>query len=914
MSTLSLFIKGYTLWIVLPLAVLLALAIARLYRRETEGLLKNGVRLRTLRAAAVLLMALLLAQPVVNSISVEHEKPVVIVLRDISTSMSVKDNHDPLERRVRTAVALGLLDKKLRDTNAEEASRAFGLAQTSSDSAAANVRQAAQVLAENSANAATARERVKAAVTALNTAETELQRGAKLVKAVPASPPPLAQGAEAQAAAIAKLAKEISEVEVEKAEGQARLTEKSKAAGALAPELARLSADAAQLQNTADRTLGQSADPVVKAALEKLSTLDRAAITSGMIDARTVAEVGDRVRLVQYGIDTDLRDLVPAAKDGVAAPAAPTDTDLATPLIHIAERHAQDSIAAVVICSDGRHTSGPIPEDAARLLSARGITVHTLGVGSETAPPDICVARLEGTQSVFMEETIKLTAHVKVAGLKGQKCVLVLSREDKMVQQRELSLGDDGWLHESFEIPADKPGPNVFTASIKPLPGEVLTMNNSAEFIVDVANDRLKVLLADELPRWESRYVASLLRRERKMTLDERWLLSGENLGPKPKALPLDEKALEDYEIIVLGDIPAERLTEEDQKRLAAYVADRGGFLVVLAGPRSMPQAYLTGPIADLLPIRQQAPASMASALSSSAASERVRVRLDEAGSTHEITRILHDPTLNEKLWTALPELHWVARPAYAKPLATTLLTTDDARRDVVVAVQNFGAGRVMYVGTDGTWNWRYKVADRVHAFFWSQAMRWGTSNRLTGGPRLKVGCARRQIRPGENIEVLARPRDAQGHIVSEAVVTADLGDTEHPQRVQLQAVPDSGGLYRGYLQNVGAGVHNIMVKVDAAGFDGIQQDVQVIAREIAGQEGIELSRDSARLAAMAKAGGGRYADILDAPELFTQLAGQGKERAHEYSFEVWSSYPVLILIVALLVIEWVLRKRLGLS
>jgi hypothetical protein len=219
-----------------------------------------------------------------------------------------------------------------------------------------------------------------------------------------------------------------------------------------------------------------------------------------------------------------------------------------------------------------------------------------------------------------------------------------------------------------------------------------------------------------------------------------------------------------------------------------------------------------------------------------------------------------------------------------------------------------------MYVGTDGTWNWRYKVADRVHAFFWSQAMRWGTSNRLTGGPRLKVGCVRRQIRPGENIEVLARPRDAQGHIVADAVITADLGDSEHPQRVQLTAVPDSGGLYRGYLQNVGAGVHNIMVKVDASGFEGVQQDIQVIAHEIAGQEGIELSRDSARLAAMAKAGGGRYLDILDAPELFTQLAGQGKERAHEYSFEVWSSYPVLILIVSLLAMEWVLRKRLGLA
>ncbi len=916
MSGLSLFIKGYSLWLMLPAALLVAYLITRLYRRETEGLLKAGARLRTLRAAAVTLMVLLLAQPIVNSVRLEHEKPVVIVLRDTSTSMTVKDVHEPVERRVRNAVALGLLDKKLRDTSADDAGKAFTQAAAAAESASGNIRQAAQLLAENAANSATARERIRGACTSLGEAQTELQRGAKLLKAIPAAPTALAQGAEAQAQAIEKLAKEAGEIEAEKADSQAKLADKAKVLSALPPEITKLAAESQRVQDAADRALAASNNPAVTAALERLSTMDRSAVVSGMIDSKAAAEFGDRVKLVQYGFDTDLRELAANAtsKDSAAKTATPTDTDLATPLIHIAERHAQDSIAAVVVCTDGRHTSGPIPEDAARLLAARGIIVHTLGVGSESAPPDICIARLEGTQSVFMDETIKLTAHVKVAGLKGQKCNLVLSREDKTVQQRELTLGDDGWLHENFEIPADKPGPNVFTASIKPLTGEALTMNNSAECIVDVANDRLKVLLADELPRWESRYVASLLRRERKMTLDERWLLSGENLGPKPKALPQDEKALEDYEIIILGDIPAERLSEADQKRLAAYVADRGGFLVLLAGPRSMPQSYLTGPIADLLPIRQQAPASMTSALTSATASERVRVKLDEAGATHEITRILHDPTLNEQLWTALPELHWVARPAYAKPLATTLLSTDDARKDVVVAIQNYGAGRVMYVGTDGTWNWRYKVADRVHAFFWSQAMRWGTSNRLIGGPRLKVGCVRRQIRPGENVEILARPRDAQGHIVADATVTADLGDPAHPQHVQLTAVPDSGGLYRGDLQNVGAGVHNIVVKVDAPGFDGIQQEIQVIARDLAGQEGIELSRDSARLAAMAKAGGGRYMDILDAPELFSQLAGQGKERSVEKSYEIWSSYPILMLIVGLLAMEWIMRKRLGLA
>ena len=81
----------------------------------------------------------------------------------------------------------------------------------------------------------------------------------------------------------------------------------------------------------------------------------------------------------------------------------------------------------------------------------------------------------------------------------------------------------------------------------------------------------------------------SLLRRERKMVLDERWLRYGKGFDESTPALPGETGKLGEYDMVVLGDVPSERLGEEDQKRLAAYVSDRGGFLVVLAGKKAMP-------------------------------------------------------------------------------------------------------------------------------------------------------------------------------------------------------------------------------------------------------------------------------------------------------------------------------------
>jgi len=925
-SGISLILTGYAWYLMIPCATVLGLLIAKLYMKETEGFASRGMVLRILRSAVVVLLVLLLSQPIVHSVTAKHEPPTVIVLRDQSSSMTVKDSHEPLEKKIRAAVVLGLLDEKLRDLNAENALAALTAAQNSVESATGGVRQAMQQLQESGESADGVQERLAQARQHLASTTSDARRAADLLAAAPMVQPHQKPAALKAAEMSAALDKDMGELPRKNVDAKKYLMDKSHSLKALKQDLLRIGTDARKLQDRVDRALGESGKQPVKTALDAIEKMDRIAFTIAVLEKATQSLNGERARIVSYNIDTDLRSpdgkaLDPAPDDPSekksdkrTAALARADTDLATPLLRLMEKHAHDTVTSIVLCSDGRHTSGPAPEDAARAIAARGISLHSLGVGSTEAPPDICIARLDGTLSVFLEETIRLTAQIKATGLKGKKCKLTLSSNEKQVQQRELTITSDGWINETFELTASKSGPNSFTASIEPLPGEALNTNNSADAVVDVANDRLKVLVVDELPRWETRYVASMLRRERKMELKERWLNSGDGMGPRPKALPEEQKALEEYDIIVLGDIMAERLDDAAQKRLARYVADNGGFLVVIAGNKAMPRAYPSGPLSDLLPIRQQLPSGNAAALISADAPAGARVKLDPDGSRSEIIRVLRDPALNEQLWTALPELTWIARPAFAKPGATTLLYADDARKDSVVAVHSYGAGRVLYVGTDNTWRWRYKVGDRVHATFWSQAMRWGTSNRLTGGLRLKAGLDRRQIRPGENLEVIARPRDKQGLAVVNALLIAELEDRTRQQHVQLQPVADSGGLYRGVLQNIGAGVHSIKVKVQSPEFEGIEASLQVISREVTGQEGVELSRDTARLAAIAQAGSGRNMDILEAGSLFKDLAGQGKLRSKETPYELWSSYPALALIVALLAAEWLLRKRMGMA
>ena len=60
-----------------------------------------------------------------------------------------------------------------------------------------------------------------------------------------------------------------------------------------------------------------------------------------------------------------------------------------------------------------------------------------------------------------------------------------------------------------------------YQVSITPLDDELSDENNFDQFEVNVTRSEIKVLLADEMPRWEYRYLTQLFRRAPKIECDE---------------------------------------------------------------------------------------------------------------------------------------------------------------------------------------------------------------------------------------------------------------------------------------------------------------------------------------------------------------------------------------------------------
>jgi len=309
-----------------------------------------------------------------------------------------------------------------------------------------------------------------------------------------------------------------------------------------------------------------------------------------------------------------------------------------------------------------------------------------------------------------------------------------------------------------------------------------------------------------------------------------------------------------------------------------------------------------------------------------------------DEGAASEILRMSVDPAENEAIWKALPEFFWCYPVEAPKPGATVLAearppakdtrtpdrTPDAARRARPILVeQSYGLGKVLWVGTDNTWRWRYKTADKYHYRFWGQVVRWATSGTLpVGTEHIRFGTDRGRYEDADDVTVLARILTPEGKPVSDAQVDAVLlrdpepgQSTPSPElaRIRLSHVERSGGRYEGLFPHVPTGRYHVKLVVPgseeslkdlAAAFDVVSAPVRELA---------DLAADRAALTRLAAASHGRIGDTWDIPRLAQHLPEVAWTETRNRQKPLWQSFTMLGLLCIMVTAEWVIRKRIGL-
>jgi uncharacterized membrane protein len=650
-----------------------------------------------------------------------------------------------------------------------------------------------------------------------------------------------------------------------------------------------------------------------------------------------------KLEVVHYQGAEDVRRLdLDGAADGKR-------TDVGGWLHELFKAHGGDrELRGLLIFSDGADngTRFPALEEAARWRGL-GCPVQPFALGSTTTAPrqrDVAFVPdkvLVTPSPVRVKNRLTVKGVLDAPGFENARVTLRLFLDGKEAAppKEEFLLKTAGnEVEMSCDAPA-KAGEVKVTLKVDPLAGEVSTLNNEVSTFATVTKDGLSVLWVEGKKRaFEAVFAIrhALSRDPRFRVYYAELLRDGRKVEAGADLLDLKKRH---YDVIVIGDIPADRFAEGNpgvfarveklvkEKQTATGLLMLGGYETFgNGGWPAVPE------IVRMMPVGLDEPGQVEGP---------VRFRPTAAAFTDYV---LGAPgNLADRLapWEALPALDGMTRLGRVREKAT-VYGRDQAGRPVLVG-RAYGEGRVLAFAGDTTWRaWR-RTPEAIPLYnqFWRQALLWLAHQEKTGGS-VVVEPDTRRLPAGNNnrlgFTVRVRGKSGKEDVKDLRVTAKVIGPNK--DETEVSVFPEHGEQRGSYWKTNEPGEYLIRVSatgVDADGRTKVSGTAE--ARVLAYAEDVESLRPAADhdfLARLAAAGGGklrpageaelvRYLDGLNArpvahsrprAELWPQWRRDpASHSAGDQAEALWTSGALACFVVfaALLCAEWYLRRRWGL-
>ena len=318
-------------------------------------------------------------------------------------------------------------------------------------------------------------------------------------------------------------------------------------------------------------------------------------------------------------------------------------------------------------------TDGRALSEAAAAAHRRQIPLYCVGIGSDQAPLDVRLSDLVTDDVAFVGDLLTFEVRVGASGYAGRSVRVRLLRADvgTLLAEQTVPIPADGKTTPvRLAYRPQEQGEFPFAVVAESIPGEATLENNRLTRMVTVSEETLSVLLVQAYPSYEYRFLKTLLQRQLKRVGGQERAVKLTTVLQEadPEYLSLDETAartfpasrdeLFRYDVVIFGDVNPALLGSAALDNLGAFVTERGGGLIVCAGPRFTPVAYRGSRLAELLPVDV---AALTLPDPEVPIDTPYRPRLAPLGLAAPPLQLEDSPERNLKTWNELPAWYWLA-------------------------------------------------------------------------------------------------------------------------------------------------------------------------------------------------------------------------------------------------------------
>jgi hypothetical protein len=619
--------------------------------------------------------------------------------------------------------------------------------------------------------------------------------------------------------------------------------------------------------------------------------------------------------LTESGFWQSLENRFAVEIQAIAASEGVQGTNLHGPLAEAPQR--LQNLRAIVLASDGDWSEGPQPAEAAAALRLKDIPVFAVPVGSTSRLPDVELLSLDAPTFGIAGKAVRIPFTIESTLPREVLAPVKLKTSDGEELTKDVRISAMGRTSDWLMWKPKTMGDFTLTLEVPKHADELLADNNRLSAPIAIRQEKLRVLVVESIPRWEYRYLRNALSRDPGVELS--CLLFHPGLtktggGNKDyiKQFPSGLEELSEYDVVFLGDVGIEdgQLSLEDSRLLKGLVEHQASGLVFMPGWQGRQMSLLDTELADLYPVvlDSSQPGGWGSRTP-------CQFELTEMGRRSLLTRLADTQEDNIEVWEDLPGFQWYAPVLRAKAGSEVLCVHKDASNEFgrlpLLAARTFGAGKVLFMGTDGAWRWRRGVEDKYHYRFWGQVVRWMAYQRnMAKGETMRLYYWPEQPQVRQTIALKCNVMEPGGEPLSRGDVLARIvAPSGKAQSVRFSSTGDEWGEFSARFTPEEAGRHELVLSCKQT---AATLETSVFVQGTQAERVGRAARPEV-LAEIARITRGQVIEPSRLEGVLSSLASLPEPPASVRRLQLWSHPATIGVMVSLLGLLWVMRKVIGL-
>lgn len=578
-------------------------------------------------------------------------------------------------------------------------------------------------------------------------------------------------------------------------------------------------------------------------------------------------------------------------------------TDLLAALNLARDGLAGRHFSAALVFSDGVHNIGPDPTAALVDFPA---PVFAISLGQTTPENDTWIADVLTNEIAYSNTKVPIEVIVRSTGYGGANAVLSLRQNGQPIVTQSIALPSD--LEEKvvrLEFTPEAAGMYKLDLVLSPQEGEVTARNNSRAIYMKVLESKLQIVVVAGAPGPDVSFLARALQRDENVTVRTFAAINATEISGG--ALPGQEEA-GDIACIVAINMPRNR-NARLQQWLQQQVQENRKPLLFLSGPvaaaNELWQFRELLPLADPPLLTREEPVQASPALQ---------------GLLHPILRFDQNQGDLRSRIEALPPVFSTLRRISVLPGAETLLTSTmpaSARGATITAQPLLVAHRqgerksLSFFGA-GFWRWHLMMQSLqsghdLYERLMVNAVRWLVSTEDT--KLFRVTTNKEVYRSGEEVVVTAQAYFEDYSTRDNLTVSATIAGPEQSREILLEG--RGRGLYEGRFHAIGGGDYTLRATA-REGDQNVGSDDSKFTVEAFSIEFQQTAANPALLEKVTQQTGGYTIQADSLAAWVDGLEFPARRLQESRTIPLWNRWPLLVLVILTLCLEWYLRKRKG--